>query len=99
MNVPENQKLISIEKRRRYVHKEYWPREGIKAFKLNPSPINEEAIYQEVSAFPRFKELILHIIKPGTIRRVKFHKNINTGKPVLVFDVNGYKYCSNLGKD
>ena len=50
-------------------------------------------------SFSEIPRLICNIIRPGLIRKVIYHENRNTGQPILVFDVSGYKYCSNIGKN
>jgi len=49
------------------------------------------------SDFPEFDEQVLNLIKPyGSIRNIKYYANEDTGFPVLVFNLSGYRYCQNI---
>lgn len=84
MNVPEDQEAIHVQRKH--------------ADNKTNSLRECEKNLQQQSTFSEIDKLILDIIKPGTIRRVKYFENSNTQKPVLVYDVSGYNYCSKIGR-
>ena len=86
MNVDEKQDVIPMLSVKAEVKKEI-------AYRVH------EISIEQMPSYPELRKLISNIIRPGSIRKVIYHENRNTGQPVLVFDVSGYKYCSNIGKN
>ena len=63
------------------------------AMKVKPQVKN----FATNSDFPEFDEQVLNLIKPyGSIRNIKYYANEDTGFPVLVFNLSGYRYCQNI---
>ena len=50
------------------------------------------------SPFPSFDQMILSAIDPGRINNIKNFPNVNTKKPVVIYDVTGYNFCENIGR-
>ena len=86
MNVDKKQDEISMLNEKAEVKKEI------------PHTIHEASI-EQIPSFPDIQRLISQIIMPGSIRKVIYHENRNTGQPIVVFNVSGYKYCPNIGKN
>lgn len=85
MNIPKESKIIPFDPT--YVEQR----------KESSNKINEITNIQ-ISPYPDFDQLIVSIIEPGKIKKVKFFENVNTQKPVVIYDVSGYRYCQNIGR-
>ena len=85
MNVNENQALFSMLKEKAEAKGEQ-----------NILQRCSEDTIEQISSFAEFHRVVTNIVRPGSIRRVVYHENRGTGQPILVFDVSGYKYCSNI---
>ena len=49
------------------------------------------------SDFLEFDELLASLIKPkGSIRNVKFYANDQTGFPVLIYNLKGFRFCGHI---
>ena len=50
----------------------------------------------DASPYEEFDKFLTLFIKPGKIRTVIHYKNENTGCPMVVYNVSGYRFCPNI---
>ena len=50
------------------------------------------------SNYPDIDKLVCSLIDCGHIRKITFFENSNTQKPMLVYEISNYNYCSRVGR-
>lgn len=64
--------------------------------KAQASKATDSVKTSDSSPYKEFDKFLTSFIKPGQIGNVIHYKNESTGCPILVYNVNGYRYCPNI---
>jgi len=52
------------------------------------------------SKFPEIEKFVKSLIgKSGQIRKVSMYENASTSKPMIILDIDYYRYCANIGRE
>lgn len=54
---------------------------------------------QNISNFPEIDNFVQTLIGNGKIRSIKVFENKETSKPMIVYGIEGYKYCENVKRE
>ena len=61
-----------------------------------PLKENNSIKTSESSPYKEFDDFLISLITPGKISKIDYYENHSTGFPIVVYNVQGYRYCSNI---
>ena len=86
------------------VHENYeaqiYGKEGCDRLSIMTNSKDQDRSFTMDLSASEFDKIVSSTIKPhGFIRTIKYYANENTGYPILIYNIGGYRFCQNINGD